>query len=80
MSSTRTTMSSTHTTTSSTQRNAASTSTGMTNHKFYTPDEFQRWRESHAKIAAKAFKEAGVQVIDFNVSPSPANRHVLQLN
>jgi hypothetical protein len=52
---------------SSTHRNAASTSTGTTNYKYYTPDEFQRWRENHAKIAAIAFKEAGVRVIDFNV-------------
>ncbi|KIM89196.1 hypothetical protein PILCRDRAFT_2464 [Piloderma croceum F 1598] len=51
---------------SSTRRNTASTSTGTTNHKCYTPDEFQRWRESHSKIAAIAFKEAGVRVIDFN--------------
>ena len=60
---------------SSTHRSAS-----KTNHKSYTPDEFQRWRESHAKIAAIAFKEAGVRVIDFNVRPSPANSHVLQLN
>jgi hypothetical protein len=60
----------TRTTMSSTRRHAAFTSTGTTNHKCYTSDEFQRWHESHAKIAAITFKEAGVQVIDFNISIS----------